>query len=237
MQDTFVYNPPKEPFLDILYHDEDIIVVNKPSGLLSVPGKSKECEDSILYRVRTMHKDAFAVHRLDMGTSGILVVGLNKNAISKLGIQFQDRLVKKVYIAYVDGLINEKGFVDLPMRTDINNRPYQIIDFENGRSAYTDYERLYYDKEKDRSLVKLLPRTGRSHQLRVHMKELGHAILGDHLYASEKVFKCVDYLHLHAALLEFKHPCTNETMQYMTKPPFSIPDSVIIDKSWLLNAS
>ena len=178
--ENFKYNPPKEPFLDILFHDEHIMVVNKPSGLLSVPGRLAENHDSIISRIQTMHPDAMAVHRLDMDTSGIMVVGLTKDAISNLGKQFNQKTVTKRYVALVDGIIPDEGEVNLPLRCDIENRPLQIVDFEQGKESRTLYCRLdnsFISNDYNRphiSSVKLIPVTGRSHQLRVHMAQTGH---------------------------------------------------------------
>ena len=177
----FVYDPPLVPFLDVLYEDDDIIVVNKASTILSVPGKLKIHRDSIMTRVKSIHPDAFVVHRLDYGTSGVLMLGLNKNAISNLGKQFIAREVHKVYVAWVAGKLEGTGAVDLPLILDLEHRPFQKVDFEVGKKALTYYQAMYYDEALDRTFVRLYPQTGRSHQLRVHMQQLGHPILGDHL--------------------------------------------------------
>lgn len=217
----FIYQPPTKPYLEVLYEDKDIMVVNKPSGLLSVPGKKIEYQDSILYRVRQKYADAQAVHRLDMGTSGIMVVGLSKTAISNLGKQFMQRQTQKVYLAKVAGCLEQdSGIINLPMRTDINNRPYQIIDFEHGREAITYYEKVIVNKLQDFSIVRLYPKTGRSHQLRLHLQQIGHPILGDHLYADEKNFLRSKNLCLHAAALSFYHPISNEKMQFCSDVDF-----------------
>lgn len=229
----FHYSPPLVPFLDILYEDADIMVVNKPSTILSVPGKAKEHHDSILARVKTLYPDAFAVHRLDYGTSGVMVVGLNKPAISNLGKQFIARTVQKVYVAWVDGLLEGVGAVNLPLILDLDNRPYQKVDFENGKKALTYYEALYFDAERKRSFVRLYPQTGRSHQLRVHMASLGHSILGDHLYASDEVYECVPHLYLHAALLSFTHPTNNEPLSFCGTTPFDVPKGHEPNINWL----
>lgn len=229
----FDYNPPKIPFLDTLHEDEDIIVVNKPSTILSVPGKKSEHRDSILSRVKSIYEGAFAVHRLDYGTSGVMVVGLNKPAISHLGKQFESRGVKKVYVAWVDGKLEGVGAVNLPLILDLENRPYQKVDFEVGKKALTFYEGLYYDAERNRSFVRLYPQTGRSHQLRVHMASLGHSILGDHLYANDEVYGCVPHLYLHAALLSFKHPSSEEVLNFNAPAPFDIPEGCEPQISWL----
>lgn len=232
-QRTFEYNPPKVPFLDVLHEDDDIMVVNKPSTILSVPGKKSEHRDSILSRVKSIYENAFAVHRLDYGTSGVMVVGLNKPAISNLGKQFESRHVHKVYVAWVDGELTGVGAVNLPLIYDMENRPRQKIDFEVGKQALTFYEGLYYDSKLNRSFVRLYPQTGRSHQLRVHMASLGHSILGDHLYASDEVYECVPHLYLHAALLSFTHPSTNEPMRFSASAPFDVPEGIEFELSWL----
>lgn len=229
----FHYDPPLIPFLDILHEDSDIMVVNKPSTILSVPGKLKIHHDSIMSRVKSMYEDAFAVHRLDYGTSGVMVVGLNKPAVSALGKQFISRTVKKVYVAWVDGKLEGIGAVDLPLILDINNRPFQSVNFEVGKKALTYYEAMYYDEQKDRTFVRLYPQTGRSHQLRVHMQQLGHSILGDHLYANDRVFECVPHLNLHACLLSFEHPSTGQLLRFAAPAPFDIPESCPIDLKWL----
>lgn len=230
---AFNYDPPLVPFLDILYEDDDIMVVNKPATILSVPGKQRIHHDSILSRVKSIYENAFAVHRLDYGTSGVMVVGLNKPAISNLGKQFISRDVKKVYVAWVDGRLEGTGAVDLPLILDINNRPYQKVDFEVGKQALTYYQSLCYDDKRNCSLVRLYPQTGRSHQLRVHMQQLGHSILGDHLYATDAIYECVEHLNLHAALLRFKHPSTDETLSFCAPAPFAIPEEFAPKESWL----
>ena len=212
--DPFVYDPPLNPFLDILYEDSCLMVVHKPSGLLSVPGRLRQYHDSVLSRVRTLYPQAQAVHRLDLGTSGILVVGLNPQGISALGQQFMQRRTQKEYVAEVAGKLSEGGTISLPLRTDLENRPYQIVDFKLGREAITDYRPLAYDPRTDTSLVFLLPHTGRSHQLRIHLKEIGHPILGDHLYAPPDVFAAAPRLNLHAQYLRFFHPLSGQAMEF-----------------------
>ena len=224
--ENFKYNPPKEPFLDILFHDEHIMVVNKPSGLLSVPGRLAENHDSIISRIKTMHPDAMAVHRLDMDTSGIMVVGLTKEAISNLGKQFNQKTVTKRYVALVDGIIPDEGEVNLPLRCDLENRPLQIVDFKHGKQSKTLYSRLDNSIICDRynstniSAVKLIPVTGRSHQLRIHMAQTGHAILGDRFYASEEVMNRTERLCLHAFYLKFRHPVSGIEYDFLSTPEF-----------------
>ncbi len=216
----FKYDPPLVPFLDVLYADAAIMVVHKPSGLLSVPGRLAQYHDSVLARIRSSCPDAQAVHRLDLGTSGVLVVGLNKEAISNLGKQFMQRETTKVYLAEAAGLMEGSGHIDLPLRTDWENRPYQIVDFTQGRPAQTDYEVIGINLQRHTSLVRLYPKTGRSHQLRVHLKELGHPILGDHLYAPPEVFAASPRLNLHAQYLCFRHPITHAVMEFACSADF-----------------
>jgi tRNA pseudouridine32 synthase/23S rRNA pseudouridine746 synthase len=213
----FIYNPPKEPFLDILYEDDNIIVVDKPSGLLSVPGKALEHNDSILSRVRSLAPEANAVHRLDMSTSGIIVVAKNKLCTGRLGKQFQERKTGKIYYAWLGGkLEQQEGIVNLPLCTDWENRPLQHVDYENGREAITHYIVLWQDEE--RTFVRLKPHTGRSHQLRVHMAHphsLSASIVGDEIYGTPGT-----RLMLHATSVTFTHPITNEYMRIEVTPPF-----------------
>ena len=215
---TFHYDPPREPFLDILFEDEHIMVVNKPSGILSVPGKAVEHFDSIAARVKSLYPEGGAVHRLDMGTSGVLVVAKTAQATSALGRQFQDRKTEKYYYAWVWGQMEKlEGTVDLPLCVDWENRPRQQVNYEHGRRAITHY--ICQRVEADRSLVKLKPITGRSHQLRVHMMSLQHPILGDDLYGGPAE-KMADRLLLHAMDLGFAHPATGERMDFHSEPPF-----------------
>lgn len=227
MNSDFVYKPPMVPYLDVMYEDDSIIVVNKPSGILSVPGKALEHYDSIVSRVKENNPDAGAVHRLDMSTSGIMVVAKNKIATSRLGKQFQERKTDKIYFAWVGGVIeNKEGVINLPLCVDWENRPLQHVDYTNGREAITHYICLWSDDTK--SFVRLHPYTGRSHQLRVHMKELNHPILGDHLYANEKYRNMAPHLYLHAGFLSFYHPISNEKISFKVNPPFEVPLGVTL---------
>lgn len=207
------------------------MVVNKPSGLLSVPGRLLEHKDSIMTRVQELHPEALAVHRLDMDTSGLLIVGLNKQAVSALGKQFVAKVVHKIYLAKVAGCINDVGEVDLPMRADLDNRPLQIIDFLQGKPSLTKYQPLKTDLKTKQSLVALFPITGRSHQLRLHLKEIDHPILGDRFYASDEIVKAANTLNLHASYLEFYHPVTNERLSFISKPYFLTEDEFLLFKN------
>jgi len=200
------YNPPLEPRLTIIHEDRDMVVVSKPSGLLSVPGRTPDLFDSVLSRVREIHPGAQAVHRLDLGTSGVLAVATRRKAEAILRQQFQDRLTRKIYLARVQGvMIEDSGQVDLPLICDWPNRPRQMVCHDTGKSAQTDY--LVLERAQESTLVLLRPHTGRSHQLRVHMASLGHPILGDNLYGEAK---SGERLLLHASQLGLYHPYSGE---------------------------
>ncbi|MGF1700677.1 bifunctional tRNA pseudouridine(32) synthase/23S rRNA pseudouridine(746) synthase RluA [Photobacterium makurazakiensis] len=205
------YHPPTDPWLDILYLDDDLIAIDKPSGLLSNPGRDPIHYDSVFSRVIRDYPDAQLVHRLDMSTSGLMILALHKEAERNLKIQFQDRKTEKVYYARTYGAVEQaSGTVDLPLICDWPNRPKQKVCFEHGKPSVTHYQRLSHDEQS--SLVRLRPVTGRSHQLRVHLLALGHPILGDRFYANEKGRAMAERLQLHAAELSFFHPTTGEAM-------------------------
>ncbi|QOQ70165.1 bifunctional tRNA pseudouridine(32) synthase/23S rRNA pseudouridine(746) synthase RluA [Photobacterium damselae] len=205
------YNPPQDPWLDVLHLDRDIIAVNKPSGLLSVPGRDPAHYDSIYSRVLRDHPKSQIVHRLDMTTSGLIMLAINKNAERHLKAQFRERQTHKVYYARVWGhLEQQQGSVDLPLICDWPNRPKQKVCYEEGKPSLTHYEVVRY--EENATLVRLLPVTGRSHQLRVHMMAIGHPILGDRFYAHDEAREMAPRLQLHAAELTFAHPYTEEPM-------------------------
>ncbi len=213
------YFPPMEPYLDVLHVDDDILVVNKPSGLLSVPGKDPSLWDCVEHRARQSYPSAGMCHRLDKDTSGVLVLALNKRAHGKIGSQFEHRQTTKFYVARVAGIIEEdEGLVDLPLATDWLNKPRQRVDHENGRAAQTRWQVI--EREANATRVKLVPLTGRTHQLRVHMKAIGHVILGDVFYADPEALAAADRLQLHAAELGFTHPTTGEFTTYSAPLPF-----------------
>lgn len=217
----FYYNPPISPWLDILYHDDDIMVVNKPAELLSVPGKAVELWDSVITRVQWQYPSAETVHRLDMSTSGILVIALTKSAERELKRQFRERETSKRYIADVWGLMEEDGgVVNLPLICDWEQRPKQMVCFERGKNATTEYRVLFRNEAENFTRVELTPITGRSHQLRVHLLSLGHVILGDRFYAEGEAFTSRDRLALHASELAFQHPETGETLHFKAPVEF-----------------
>ncbi|MBT0728945.1 bifunctional tRNA pseudouridine(32) synthase/23S rRNA pseudouridine(746) synthase RluA [Rosenbergiella nectarea] len=213
------YHPPLEPWLHILYQDEHIIVVNKPSGLLSVPGRLPEHRDSIMTRIQRDFPGAESVHRLDMATSGVMVVALTKAAERELKRQFREREPSKTYIAQVWGqLLPDEGLVDLPLICDWPNRPKQKVCFETGKAAQTEWEVLERDAVSCR--VQLKPITGRSHQLRVHMLAMGHPILGDNFYASPEAKALASRLLLHAERLTITHPVFGNSMTFKQPAEF-----------------
>lgn len=213
------YNPPTEPYLEIIYRDDDLIVLNKPSGLLSVPGKALEHKDCLERRVQTVFPTATVVHRLDMATSGIMIMALNKAAQRHINRQFQQRETQKRYIARVYGQVKQQqGSIDLPLICDWPNRPKQMVCFERGKPALTHYKVL--SQNQNTTLVELTPVTGRSHQLRVHMLSLGHPILGDRLYACPQALVMADRLQLHAKWLALTHPKTEQAIEFNSFCPF-----------------
>jgi len=216
MQGT-TYNPPQEP-LAILHHDHELLLVDKPSGLLSVPGKGLHLADCLMARVQAVFADALLVHRLDRDTSGVMVFAMTRHAQRHLGLQFEKRQVKKTYIARVFARVGEKtGTVDLPLIVDWPNRPLQHVDFENGKPAVTEWRVLKYEENATR--MRLFPQTGRSHQLRVHMREIGHPILGDPFYATGEAREA-ERLMLHAESLRLRHPDGGKGLTFKAKCPF-----------------
>lgn len=209
--------------LDFIYLDEDIAIINKPSGLLSAPGKGPDKLDSASERLKKIFPFVPVspfVHRLDMDTSGLLILALNKEAHRTLSMAFERREVKKEYEALLVGkLDNNSGIIDAPMRLDVDNRPYQIIDYKDGKKALTEYEVLDIEWKNGVlcSRVRFKPLTGRTHQLRVHSAFIGHPILSDRLYGE---YIENTRLALHASKIAFTHPRTKEEMVIESKPPF-----------------
>jgi len=211
------YSPPQTPLV-LLHQDHEVVLVDKPSGLLSVPGKGEDLADCLIARVQQVFPTALLVHRLDRDTSGVMIFALTPHAQRHLGLQFENRQTKKTYVARVWGEMAEReGTVDLPIIVDWPNRPLQKIDHDTGRPAQTDWRVVRTGEGETR--VRLMPRTGRSHQLRVHMLALGHPILGDPFYASGPAR---DYprLMLHSETLQFRHPDGGKGMRVSAKPPF-----------------
>jgi len=215
------YQPPPHIKLDILYEDDYLLIINKPAGLLSVPGRGKEKQDCLISRVQLTHPAALIVHRLDMATSGILILALDKETHRLLSQQFAQRVIDKQYIAVVSGeLTQPQGLIDMPMICDWPNRPMQMIDTEQGKPAQTHYELTEYSAKSNTSRLLLKPVTGRTHQLRLHCQYIGHPILGDGLYADDQARKASDRLLLHASYINFAHPVSNESLTIKCKVPF-----------------
>ncbi|MFT4994511.1 MAG: tRNA pseudouridine32 synthase/23S rRNA pseudouridine746 synthase [Paraglaciecola sp.] len=206
--------------LDIVYQDDVMLVVNKPAELLSVPGKNKH--DCVYARIKNQFPSAtgpIIVHRLDMATSGLMVIALNQKAHKSLQKQFIQRVVKKCYVAIIDGLPEQdKGTISLPLRGDLYDRPRQLVCEEHGKTAQTSWQVISRDQERQQSKVYLYPYTGRTHQLRVHCAHtlgLDMPIVGDDLYG-----KGAHRLHLHAQRLSLQHPLTQETMHFEVEAEF-----------------
>ncbi len=214
-----VYAPPMTPMLDVIHEDDSLLVFNKPSGLLSVPGRLLEHKDSLQLRAQSQYPDALTVHRLDMETSGIIVMAKGKEAHRNLSRQFQDRATQKTYIARVNGqVMEEEGLIDLPLICDWPNRPRQMVDHDVGKPSQTKWLVLARDETETR--LKLTPITGRTHQLRVHCMALGNVILGDSLYATGEAIERVNRLMLHAESLTVTHPSSNEPITFHSPAPF-----------------
>ena len=213
------YAPPLDPYLEILYQDDDLLVFNKPSELLTVPGKAQEHQDSLMLRAQRVFPTATIVHRLDMATSGILLMALNKDSHRHISRQFQDRQTQKTYLARVFGSpIASRGCIELPLICDWPNRPKQKVDMERGKPSTTLWKVL--QRQEQSTLLELTPITGRSHQLRVHMLRLGHPILGDRLYAHSDALALASRLQLHAQDLTVSHPVTGQSMAFHCPCPF-----------------
>jgi tRNA pseudouridine32 synthase/23S rRNA pseudouridine746 synthase len=202
---------------EILFADRHLLVVDKPAGLLSVPGKGEHLADCLIARLKAGFPGVLLVHRLDRDTSGVMVFALSPPAQRHLGLQFERRQVRKAYLARVWGrMADGEGTVDLPLKVDWPNRPLQHVHPE-GRPAVTDWRVV--ERGADETRVRLMPRTGRSHQLRVHMKEIGHPILGDPFYASGPA-RDFPRLMLHAETLHLRHPEGGAEMSFSARCPF-----------------
>ena len=211
------YTPPDVP-LDVIHADHELLVVSKPHGLLSVPGKGPELADCLLSRVQHAFPEALLVHRLDRDTSGVMVFALTPHAQRHLGLQFEKRQVRKTYVARVWGDVEgDTGSIDLPLIVDWPNRPKQMVDHEAGKPAVTDWRVVR--RSGDETRLRLYPKTGRSHQLRVHCTAIGHPILGDPFY-SEGPAREFPRLMLHSENLRLRHPDGGRGMSFSSKVPF-----------------
>lgn len=220
------------PPFDLVYEDKVLLLFNKPSGLLSVPGKGPEKADCLRTRVQQVYPEALTVHRLDMSTSGLLLMARNAEIHRTLSIAFANREVHKRYVAVVNGCVpnddsdtNEHDvstwrLIDLPIATDWINRPLMKIDKQDGKSSQTHYRVIKHDADNVCTHLELAPVTGRTHQLRLHLQAIGHSILGDHLYATDEVQAKSTRLMLHASRLTLMHPVTGRQMDWFLNNPF-----------------
>ena len=212
------------PELRVLYADASLLVLDKPAGLLSVPGRGADKQDCLSARAQRRYPDALVVHRLDMATSGLLVMARGLPAQRALSRAFASRTVSKRYLAIVDGHPapppESWGVIDLPISVDWPNRPRRVIDHQLGKPSVTRWRLLSHEKPGHSSRLELEPVTGRSHQLRVHLLALGHPILGDALYASPRVAALTERLLLHACSIELPHPDTAEPMRFTCTAEF-----------------
>ena len=221
--ETFVYAPPPPGPLPVLYEDDALLALNKPEGLLSVPGRLTAHRDSLYSRVLEQHPQAMVVHRLDLATSGVLVMAKNLEANRALSRQFQQRSVQKTYLAIVEGTpAQAAGCVDLPLICDWPNRPRQMVDHAIGKPSQTEWTALgAHDVARQAGTrVELRPLTGRSHQLRVHMAEMGHPIFGDRFYATAQGAAASNRLLLHAWVLALHHPVDDRPLRFEAPCPF-----------------
>ena len=220
------------PPFDLVYEDKVLLLFNKPSGLLSVPGKGPEKADCLRTRVQQVYPEALTVHRLDMSTSGLLLMARNAEIHRTLSIAFANREVHKRYVAVVNGCVpnddsdtNEDDvstwrLIDLPIATDWINRPLMKIDKHDGKPSQTHYRVIKHDADNVCTHLELAPVTGRTHQLRLHLQAIGHSILGDHLYATDEVQAKSTRLMLHASRLTLMHPVTGRQMDWFLNNPF-----------------
>lgn len=211
-----------ESGFETVFTDEHLLVLNKPSGLLSVPGKGADKQDCLSTRVQQHYRDALIVHRLDMATSGLILMARGAVMQATLSKMFEARAIHKRYVAVVDGQMSATPawqLIDMPIALDWPNRPLRII-HADGKPSQTSWRVLDYDAKAGTTRVELEPITGRSHQLRVHLKALGHSILGDMLYAPATVQAKAARLLLHACTLRFVHPASGQDMVFDHSPEF-----------------
>jgi len=212
------YRPPYAPYLPIAYMDDEVVVVDKPSGLLSVPGKTPDLDDCVEARAKKWLPSAHIVHRLDMDTSGLIILARSKRGQRDLSKQFEQREIGKTYMAIIWGAPQaDEGLIDLPMTSDWPRRPLQKVCHETGKRAVTHWQVVRRDART--TLMQLKPETGRSHQLRVHMLSLGYPIIGDPFYAEGGALAASDRLELHATELQWRCPGSGETRKVTIPGP------------------
>jgi len=210
--------------LRVIHEDPQLLVLDKPAGLLCVPGRGEDKQDCLSTRALQRWPDALVVHRLDMATSGLVLMARSPAMQRALGDAFAQRRMRKRYEAIVDGLLpltDEWALIDAPLAADWPRRPLQKIDPESGKPSQTRWRVKRQLPERHASHLWLEPLTGRSHQLRVHLLSIGHPILGDALYGSEEVRQRAPRLLLHASALEFMHPADGRVRRFESPPPFA----------------
>ena len=218
--DTFIA-PKCHVDIKILFQDKHLLLIDKPSGLLSLSGKNPLNKDSVHYRLVQDFPTATLVHRLDFGTSGIMVVALDKMVNAFIGKQFQEGKVFKTYIAILHGHLKEdNGLIEFPIAKDTDNFPLQKICFETGKKSITQYKVIERLEKPARTRILFTPISGRTHQLRIHSREMGHPILGCDLYATTEAFAMAERLMLHATAIEFVHPATQQIIKGICSCPF-----------------
>ncbi len=208
--------------LEIIYQDEHLIAVNKPFGMLSVPGRGEDKQDCVVARLLQDIPEIRVVHRLDCHTSGVMLFAIGPEMQRQLSRLFHDREIEKRYVALVHGMVEQhSGIIDIPMRGDPDNRPRQVIDYLKGKHAQTHWRLLHFENHANERLSRLLlrPVTGRTHQLRVHCMALGHPIVGDRLY-NRSGHDSMERMMLHAEKLEFIHPVSSERMCLISECEF-----------------
>ena len=210
--------------ISVLYADDALVVLNKPAGLLAVPGRGPDKQDCLSTRVQALYPDALVVHRLDMATSGLVVMARGAPAQRLLSAAFAQREVHKRYVAVVSGPLTPTAdgwqTIDLPILVDWPNRPRRMIDWQQGKASVTRWQVAHAETQPNTTRVELEPVTGRTHQLRVHLQAIGHPILGDALYAPPAVLAQAPRLLLHACALAFSHPVNGRALQFACAADF-----------------
>ena len=204
--------------IEVIAQDDELIIINKPSGLLSVPGR--QIHESAVSQLVSQFGEIHVIHRLDRDTSGLLVFARNKTALTYLQQQFEKQRTHKIYEAVIEGHLKQSnGIINMPLLVDWPNRPKQQVNNSEGRYALTRWQVRCHEYRNHRAVTRidLLPKTGRSHQLRVHCQQLGHPIIGDSLYNDQS---CDSRLHLHSRELGFFHPKTEQWCHHFVQPPF-----------------
>ncbi|MGE6568143.1 RluA family pseudouridine synthase [Shewanella vesiculosa] len=213
--------PPCDGIIDVLYQDEHLLLINKPTGLLSLSGKNPLNKDSVHYRLVQDYPTATLVHRLDFGTSGIMLVALNKVINGLLTKQFQQRTITKHYTAILYGdVVNDFGDIRLPIAKDSEHFPLMKVCHHHGKLAHSQYQVIKRHQEGISTRVEFTPITGRTHQLRLHSQQISHPILGCDLYYNEHSQQMSSRLMLHASGLSFTHPVTEQRIDYVCPSPF-----------------